>query len=157
MTHSINSIQAKLWKTILFVFAFVVIGYGIFRAIPIINGVEIITAKVIENDQYNNALTVNGSAMHARTLSINGRAILIDPDGSFTDEVMLNPGINRITLEAIDIRGKVHTKEIVMTGNKITRNEEYSPPEIVESEKLKDESKDKEDEQEIKIIEVASR
>ena len=114
MTHSINSLQSQLWKTILCVFSIVIISYGIFRIVPIIRGVEIITANITESDIENNSLNLNGTAFHARTLSINGRTILIDPTGKFTDEIILTTGINRITLEAIDIRGRIHKKEIVM-------------------------------------------
>lgn len=114
MTHSINSLQGKLWKNISIIFAVFVVVYGITRIIPILKGVTITTNNVINND--NSSITIEGIAKHAKKLSVNGRDILIDTEGNFIDEVMLSPGINRITLVAEDIRGKTHTKEIVMNG-----------------------------------------
>lgn len=116
MTHSINSLQSQLWKTILCVFSVIVVSYGIFRIVPIVRGVQIITTNGIESKVENNSLVLNGQALHARSLSINGRPILIDPSGEFNDEIILTSGINKIMLEAVDIRGKTHTKELVMIG-----------------------------------------
>lgn len=116
MTHSINNLQSQLWKTILCVFSIVVVGYGIFRIIPIVRGVQIITTNTTESQIENNSLMLNGQALHARSLSINGRPILIDPSGEFNDEIILTSGINKIMLSAVDVRGKTHTKELVMVG-----------------------------------------
>ncbi len=127
MTHSINSLQGKLWRNILIIFGIMVVSYGAFRIVPIIRGVSIITTqpeKIIQDD---NSITLNGIARHARSLSINGRSILIDPDGSFTEEIMLVSGVNKITLSAEDIRGRIHTKEIILNGNV---NENTDLPEI---------------------------
>ncbi len=126
MTHSINSLQSQIWKTILIVFAVLVISYGIFRIIPIIRGVNITTAEATESEVQSNSLTLHGAAEHARSLSINGRPILIDPSGTFSDEIMLTNGINRITLVAEDIRGHIHTKEIVITGSPLKESREVA-------------------------------
>jgi hypothetical protein len=126
MTHSINSLQGKLWKTILLVFAVLVVSYGVLRIIPILRGVKITTMQIQDNTSSENSVEIKGKAMHARSLSINGRAILMDPDGSFTDEVILVGGINKITLEAVDVRGKTHTKQMVMNGN-VTDHPEIKP------------------------------
>ncbi len=117
MTHSINSLQGGLWKKISIIFAVVVIFYGVMRIVPILEGVKITTNDLINHND--NTVTIQGVAKHAKNLSVNGRPILIDPEGNFVDEIMLNPGINKITLIAEDIRGKIHTKEIVMSGNEL--------------------------------------
>lgn len=118
MTNSINSLQSTLWKWILTGFASLVLVYGVFRIIPIMRGVEIQIALPSQSEIQNDSFVLTGVADHARTLTINGRAILIDPAGNFSDEVILSPGINKITLVAQDIRGNFHKKEFVMNGSK---------------------------------------
>ncbi len=114
MTHSINSLQGGLWKNISIIFGLVIVVYGVMRIVPVLEGVKITTNSIVNTD--GNSITIQGVAQHAKNVTVNGRSILIDTSGKFIDEVMLNPGINKITLTAEDIRGKTHTKEIVMSG-----------------------------------------
>ncbi len=116
MTNSINSLQTNLWKWLLVSFGSIVVIYGILRIVPIMRGVVIQTYLPEEEEVALDSFMLTGNAKHARTLSINGRSILIDPDGKFQDEVILSPGMNKIKITAEDVRGKIHSKEIVMTG-----------------------------------------
>lgn len=117
MTNSINSLHSKFWKWILYGFAAIVLSYGILRVLPIMKGVTITLHLPEQNEIYNDSFVLSGVASHARTLSINGRTILIDPSGEFSDEVILSPGVNKIMIVAEDVRGNLHTKEFVMTGS----------------------------------------
>lgn len=62
-------------------------------------------------------LPITGTARHARELSINGRAVTIDRQGHFNDEVVLSPGYNIVEVAAKDQFGKVKRKtyQVVVT------------------------------------------
>ena len=53
--------------------------------------------QIQDNTSSENSIEIKGKAMHARSLSINGRAILMDPDGKQM-KLYLLVGINKITL-----------------------------------------------------------
>lgn len=118
MTNSINSLQGNLWKWLLVSFGSIVLIYGVLRIIPIMRGVTITTHLPEDTNLNMDSFMLTGKANHARTLSINGRPILIDPKGAFSDEIILAPGINKIKIVAEDVRGNTHQKEIVLTGSK---------------------------------------
>ncbi len=126
MTNSLNSLHSNLWKGILIGFASLVLVYGILRVIPIIKGVTISFNIPKQEEIQNDTFVLKGSANHARALYINGRAILIDPTGEFKDEVILSPGINKVTVIAEDVRGNFHKKEFVMTGSAIATKQASS-------------------------------
>lgn len=62
-------------------------------------------------------LPITGIAKHARELLINGRAIAIDREGHFNDEVLLSPGYNIVEVALRDQFGntQVKTYHVVMT------------------------------------------
>ncbi len=62
-------------------------------------------------------LPVTGIARHAREISINGRAVTIDRQGNFNDEVVLSPGYNIVEVAAKDQFGneKRKTYQVVVT------------------------------------------
>ena len=119
MTNSINSLQGNLWKWLLISFGSIVLIYGVLRIVPIMRGVTIKTHVPPDTEMTMDSFMLTGMANHARRLSINGRDILIDPTGAFSDEIVLAPGVNKIKIVAEDIRGKYHQKEIIMTGSEI--------------------------------------
>jgi len=82
----------------------------------LIKGVQI-TAHV-ERDSSSPLLQIKGNAEHATKLSLNGREIFIDKDGSFSESVALLPGLGVVTLDAEDKFGKTSKKkfEIVYEG-----------------------------------------
>lgn len=116
MTNSINSIQGNLWKWLTIGFGSIILIYGVMRITPIMRGVVIETQLPESEEMAMNAIMLTGKANHARTLSVNGRPILIDPSGNFNDELILAPGMNKIQILAEDIRGKQHSKELIVMG-----------------------------------------
>ena len=86
------------------------------RITPIMRGVVIKTQLPESEEMAMNAIMLTGKANHARTLSVNGRPILIDPSGNFNDELILAPGMNKIQILAEDVRGKQHSKELIVMG-----------------------------------------
>lgn len=55
---------------------------------------------------------VLGTAKHATYLTLNGREIFIDKDGTFSEQVALLPGLSVITLNAEDKFGNVKEKKL---------------------------------------------
>ncbi len=117
MTNSINTIGGKLWKWLLVGFGSMVLVYGVMRIIPVMRGVDIKIFDTISDNNTPDSFVITGNANHARTLFINGRAVLINTHGDFADELVLIPGMNKITITAEDVRGRTHTKEITMSGS----------------------------------------
>lgn len=56
------------------------------------------------------SLPISGKAKHARELFINGRSILIDREGNFSDLVLLSPGYNVVEVMLRDQFGKEKTE-----------------------------------------------
>lgn len=117
MTNSINTIGGKMWKWILISFGSLVLVYGVMRIVPVMRGVDIKIFQTIADDVNTDSMVITGNVRHARTLFINGRAVLINTRGDFADELVLIPGMNKITITAEDVRGRMHIKELTMNGS----------------------------------------
>ncbi len=49
---------------------------------------------------------ISGTAAHAKQISINGRTVGIDPQGNFSDGVILSPGYNIVEVDEINQFGR---------------------------------------------------
>ena len=76
------------------------------------NGINII-AKIERNGDSPMAM-INGKAQNATFISINGREIFIDKDGSFSESIALIPGLSVVTINAEDKFGKSKEKKFEM-------------------------------------------
>lgn len=65
----------------------------------------------IEESTSSSLVKIKGKAMNATYISLNGREIYIDKDGSFEEQVSLPEGLSIITLDAQDKFGKQAFKE----------------------------------------------
>lgn len=89
---------------------FIIIGiFSYIKADDLIYGVQI-NASISKTDSSSIA-EIKGEAIHATYLSLNGREIFIDKDGSFTEHIALLPGLSVVTLEAEDKFGKKSEKK----------------------------------------------
>jgi hypothetical protein len=86
-----------------------IVTFTYFKMNFIINGVKI-TANVEHTDS-SPVATIVGKAPNAVYLSLNGREIFIDKDGSFREPIVLLDGLGVITLDAQDKFGKTAEKE----------------------------------------------
>jgi hypothetical protein len=59
--------------------------------------------------------------MNAIYLSLNGREIYIDKDGTFTEPVALLPGLSVVTLDAQDKFGKTFEKKFEVVYEETTK------------------------------------
>lgn len=74
-------------------------------------GVQI-NSLVIHKSNPSSLVTVSGKATHATYISLNDREIFIGPDGTFTEELALLPGLSILTLKAEDKFGHTSDKKL---------------------------------------------
>ena len=72
-------------------------------------GVQIV-AKIERSDNTTLA-KVSGVAKNATYISLNGREIFIDKDGSFSEPIALIPGFSVVTIDATDKFGNNQEKK----------------------------------------------
>lgn len=88
------------------------LGIGSFSYIkmrPLWSGVSI--RATLDKERNGGLATITGKAANAVYVTLNGREIFIDRDGTFTEPVALLPGLGIVTLEAQDKFGKVSEKQ----------------------------------------------
>jgi len=104
----------KWWiGTLSCVSLFIIIGVFAFMKMNfLIHGVEI--KATIHNEEDSSIVNVEGIAANAVYISLNGREIYIDKDGTFKEPVTLLPGLSVVTLDAKDKFGKSFTKEFAL-------------------------------------------
>ncbi|MBL4865078.1 MAG: hypothetical protein JKY67_01725 [Pseudomonadales bacterium] len=95
-----------------------IIGFSYFKTKDLFFGVTLEVEGIVNGESRSEQLLeFNGTAQRAVKIHVNGREIFIDTEGTFNDSLILLPGYNIITIEAIDKFGK-KTKniyEIVLT------------------------------------------
>lgn len=87
------------------------IGYGLWQARYLIAGPAITVTEapaIVQNDRM---VTISGTAQNAVKLLLNGRPIVADPSGAFTESVILENGAGMVNLTAYDRYGRAHQWE----------------------------------------------
>ena len=109
--QSLKKKNIKWWLgTVSCVMLFTIIGGFTYMKMGfLIRGVRI--AATITHNEASPIVEVAGNARNAIYLSLNGREIFIDKDGSFTEPVALLPGLSVVTLDAQDKFGKTFEKK----------------------------------------------
>ena len=94
-------------------------GFAFMKMEFIFKGVQI-EAKI--NRDGSSIAEIKGNAKNATHISLNGREIFIDKEGSFTEPIALLPGFSVMTLEAQDKFGNRAEKkfEVVYKGESPT-------------------------------------
>ncbi len=82
---------------------------------PIIHGPSIHVAT-INNGQslVNPMIQISGKAKFTKDLFVNGAPLATAPDGSFNQNLLLNPGYNLLTLEGKDRFGSISKKDFAL-------------------------------------------
>ena len=92
------------------VLLFVMIGaYAFINMRGILGGINI-KANIENNNPSGSLVTIAGNARHATYLTLNGREISVDKDGTFKEKIALPSGLSVITLSAEDQFGKSFEK-----------------------------------------------
>lgn len=107
-------------KIILFVSLFLISGtYGTYKAKDLIIGPSITVNEPLNGSTLNeSSVEIEGLVKNAEFVTINGSSILMTPEGSFKEKLLLSYGYNIITLEAKDRFNKSVTKTIELIYSK---------------------------------------
>jgi hypothetical protein len=83
---------------------FVFIGlYTVWETKSLSKGVNLQLSGITDGASVSSdVVSLQGSAFHASHITIDGREIEVDKDDNFTEELVLSPGYNIITVEARD-------------------------------------------------------
>jgi hypothetical protein len=93
----------------------VLVGYGIFRAIPLISGPHIIlTSPTSDTSVSDGAVTISGSLVHANSVTLDGSLLITDEHGNFSSTVTLPPGDSIIKISAQDQFGRSTSQERIV-------------------------------------------
>jgi len=92
------------------VMLFAIIGvFSYMKMSFLFNGVQIVAN--IERSEGNTLAKVTGVAKNATYISLNGREIFIDKNGTFSEPIALIPGFSVVTIDAVDKFGKNKEKK----------------------------------------------
>lgn len=93
-----------------FLVFFVLIGIFAYSKMDfLLHGVDV-SASINQSDN-TRIVEVKGNAKNANHLTLNGREIFIDKDGSFSEPLALLPGLSVVTINAEDKFGKTKEKK----------------------------------------------
>lgn len=98
---------------IIAVFVLIIVGYSIFQAQKIVEGPQLTVSTPIDGSvMTQGSVDVVGVAKNISGVFINGRSIVTDESGNFSEKLMLYPGYNIIKLNAEDKFGAKTEKSI---------------------------------------------
>ena len=108
--------DSRFTQIVLGLFFVILIGYAYFEAQGLLFGPSISVGSEIA-EVHDPFVTIRGHADRISSLSMNGNAIEVTEDGSFSQPYLLAPGYNRIILEAKDKYGRStsQTLEVIYT------------------------------------------
>jgi hypothetical protein len=92
-------------------FLVVLVLYAVYQGRSVLFGSKLFVAKV-GSVQTGNVLSLSGIAEHAKQLTIDGRSVPLDSNGSFSESVALQSGVNIITVASVDTFGKTKTQTL---------------------------------------------
>lgn len=94
----------KIFKIgIISIIALLVLGYALFTSHSLIAGPEIIVSEPISGSTIaTSSVIVKGIVLRIQDITLNGRPILIDKQGNFSETLLLAEGYNAFQLFAKD-------------------------------------------------------
>ena len=113
--RSIKNKNIKWWLGVTScIMLFAIIGiFAYMKTSFLIKGIKI-EAEIERNN--GRVATVKGKVPNAIHVSLNGREIFIDKDGSFSEPVALLPGLSVVTLDVADKFGKTKEKKFQLVN-----------------------------------------
>lgn len=111
MPQKLQGKNIKWWvRTGSFVTLFVfILVFSYDKMSFLVKGVEI--KATISHGTNSSIISINGNAKNAIHLTLNGREIFIEKDGTFKEPIALLPGFSVVTLLAQDKFGKTDEKK----------------------------------------------
>ncbi len=96
-------------------FLTLLIGYGMIKVFPLVSGPSIRIASPLPfASTENGQVTLEGQALRANTLTLNGGSLLIDEAGRFATTLTLPQGSAILSLTADDRFGRSITKRLTV-------------------------------------------
>lgn len=97
-------------RRLVFVVLVILIGYGLYEALPILEGPRISLTSPINGQSFPGGIVpISGISRHTQDLTFNGAPLLIDQKGAFATTLVLPPGGAILTFTATDRFGKSQT------------------------------------------------
>ncbi len=91
----------------------IVIGYGAFRAYPLLIGPTITVTTPTDGDYVaTSTFEISGTVTRATKITLQGRPITIDDQGHFTETLVASPPYTILVLVATDKYGATETKTL---------------------------------------------
>lgn len=112
-------------KVFLLIFGLLSIStFTMFELRRVISGPELMLNCKDENECLNidsdkNIYTLTGQTKNVSVIYIGNRKVYMDTDGNFTEDILLYPGDNLITIKSIDRFGKEVKKDISIYYNQL--------------------------------------
>jgi hypothetical protein len=92
---------------IICLFLIILFGYGIFEVWNYATGPKILISSPTNGSSVTESLTeISGQAKNTKSITLNDRAIVVDPAGNFKENALLSYGYNVLVLKAHDRFGK---------------------------------------------------
>jgi len=80
-----------------------ILGYSVFESHSLIKGPEIIIQEPLSGSTVStSSIQIIGKALRIQEILLNGRPILIDKEGNFSEALLLAPGYNASLIQAKD-------------------------------------------------------
>lgn len=121
--------RTLLITTIGIIFFIFIIVFGYNRFGRYINGPEIVSIS-LENYQSIDTFSINieGTVKNTQNISVNNRPITINQDNSFTETIVVSPGLTIIEIDMSDSFGKEkqYTYQIYSTKEEVEYQPSYS-------------------------------
>ncbi|MCU0660232.1 MAG: hypothetical protein MUD00_01285 [Candidatus Pacebacteria bacterium] len=121
-------------RVLLGVFLALIALYTLFQTRDLLFGAHLAVTTIYDGQIASDSLlAIEGRMRHARQVNINGNEVKTDPDGYFTESILLSPGYNLVTVSAYDRFGKIVEK---------TYRVIYTPLDTLEATKTPEEIQD---------------
>ena len=94
----------KLLRISIIVAVFLVLfGYTLFTSHSLISGPEIIVSEPMSGSSIStSSVVIKGRALHIQDISLDGRPLIIDKEGNFSETILLASGYNANLISAKD-------------------------------------------------------
>ncbi|MDR3548078.1 MAG: hypothetical protein P4M11_07435 [Candidatus Pacebacteria bacterium] len=97
-------------RTAIAIVLILIVGYGLKEAWPLLSGPQIsLTSPENGGIFYNGFISISGDAVHTQSVSLDGGPLLTDPQGRFSETIVLPPGGAILTITATDRFGRTTT------------------------------------------------
>ena len=111
-----HDLRKKLETYFAIVLVVLAVTYGLYRAYPLVAGPSLVVFSPYDGEVVaSTTFQVTGNVKRAKEITLDGRPITIDTNGSFSETLVASPPYTILVLTATDSYGKIVTKIIRVT------------------------------------------